>query len=145
MRAIDYLTRIKTLDMSIDRKVKQIAMWKDMAFSISKDTTQPHYNPNRTTSAPYERCIKKADELEREVTDDIDRLADMKTEALQTIALIDDEDEQLILKLRYIDLLPWEKVMRAAGYSRTAVHNRKQEGLRKLDAILEKKNIGEHP
>ena len=144
MNAEEYLRQVENLDRAIDRKLRSIAMWRDTATSISHDMSKVNYNPNRSTNAPFERCIEKANELEQEVTADIDRLADLKAEILLTLDKIDDVSGRLILKLRYIDLLPWEKIMDKVGYSRTAIHNHKQAALDELDKILKKVNTGEH-
>lgn len=136
MNAEEYLRQVETLDHAIDRKLRSIAMWRDTATSISHDMSKVNYNPNRSTNAPFERCIEKANELEQEVTSDIDRLADLKAEIVQTLSLMGDTYGELILKLKYVDLMPWENVIDKIGYSRSWVFDKKIEALKKLDEIL---------
>ena len=59
MKAKDYLSQIAKLDRQIRHLMREKEYWRQMAFSITKDTTQLKYNPNRATSAGYERCIEK--------------------------------------------------------------------------------------
>ena len=66
MRAIEYLRQIKVLDDQINRNIREIERWRDMAYKITADPSEEHYNPNRPTSAPFEKCFEKADELEQE-------------------------------------------------------------------------------
>ena len=139
MRAIKYLSQIKKLDEQINRKIRTAKRWRDMAYKITVDPTKEHYNPNRNTSAPYEKCIVKADELEREVTADIDRLVDLKYEVEAKICMIDDEMCQDILRLRYVELFLWEDVIAVVGKCRSYVFDRHSKALTMLDEILKEK------
>ena len=139
MRAIDYLSRIRILNDQINRKIRTAERWRNMAYKITADPAERNYNPNRATSAPYEKCIVKADELEREITADVDRLVDMKYEAEAKICMIDDEVCQDVLRLRYVELFLWEDVIIAVDKCRSCVFQKHKKGLSQLDKILEEK------
>ena len=136
MKAIEYLGRIGKLNEQIDRKLRTAERWRDMAYKITADPGKQHFNPNRNTSAPYEKCIVKADELEREVTADIDRLADMKFETEAMICMLDDETAQDILRLRYVELFMWEDVIAVIDKSRSQVFRKHKKAVKQLDHIL---------
>ena len=136
MRAIDYLKRIKELDDRINRNIRAAEKWRDMAFKITADPLEEHYNPNRPTSAPFEKCLEKVDELEREITADIDRLADLKFEASEKISMLKDEQCQDVLRYKYIELMDWPNVIYNIGKSRSHVYRLHSKALSELDKIL---------
>ena len=136
MRAIDYLRQIKVLDDQINRNIREIERWRDMAYKITADPSEEHYNPNRPTSAPFEKCFEKADELERIVTADIDRLADLKFEAEEKISRLDDYVCRDILRLRYIEYRPWTEIISFVNLCRSQVFKKHNQALSSLDEIL---------
>lgn len=136
MRAIDYLNQVKQLNNQINRKMRTAAHWREMAFSITNTAYGEKHNPNRATSAPYEKCILKADALEQEVNADIDRLADLKMEVVNKIGYIEDADTRDILELRYVELLPWDEVESATTGIRSTMFRKHKHGLSELDSIL---------
>ena len=138
MNAKEYLGQVEDLDRKINRMLADAKNWRDMAYSISKDTTQPHYNPNRSTSAPYEKCLLNADELEREATAAIDRLVDLKVEILTTINCLTDEKGREILRMRYIELVPWNEIRMRFGYSDSWIFKKQNKAMDELDEILKR-------
>ena len=136
MNAKEYLAQVEDLDNKINRMLGDAKNWRDMAFSINQDTTQPHYNPNRSTHAPFEKCIENADALEREATAAIDRLVDLKVEILTTLNKLTDDTGKEILRMRYIELVPWNEIRMKFGYSDSWIFKKRNKALDELDEIL---------
>ena len=136
MRAKDYLERTIRLNRKINSLLKDKEMWLQMAYNISKDTTQPHYNPNRSTAATYEKCIAYADELESRICAEIDRLADMKAEVMSKILQIGRVDCQLILQMRYINFRTWEDIATELNYSQSWLFKKHALALRLFEKTL---------
>lgn len=141
MKAIEYLEQIGKLDRAINRKIRAAERWREMAYKAAGEAVQPKFNPNRSVSAPYEKCIVKADELEREITADIDRLADLKMDVEGRICMIDDEVSQDILRLRYVELYLWEDVIVAVDKSRSQIFKRHRKAIERLDEILKNETM----
>ena len=138
MMAIEYLEQVRELDGRISKKIKAAKQWREMAYRISGAPLKPRYNPNRADSAPYEKCILKAEELEKEISADIDRLADLKLEVEMQLIMIDDDMCQEILRLRYVELLMWDDIVRTVDKCRSYVFSKHREALERLDVVLEK-------
>ena len=136
MKVKDYLAQIWRLDQKIQRLMREKEYWRQMAFSITKDTTQPKYNPNHATSAGYERCIEKADALERQITAEIDRLADLKVELTSRIHQIEDQKAVDVLLLRYVELCEWPKVGEIMGFCESWVFKKHAVGLKQVEELL---------
>ena len=137
MRAIKYLNQIKKLDELINRKVRTSEHWREMAYNISVDYKEECINKSHATNAPFEKCIERADELEREVSADTDRLAELKIEVEEKISLIEDEACQDVLRLRYIELMLWEDVIASMDKSRSHVFRKHSKALRQMEQILQ--------
>lgn len=136
MDAKEYLDQVRVLDSRINKHLKEKEQWREMAFSISADTTQPHYNPNRPTNAPYEKCVEMADALEKRITAEIDRLVDLKVEITSQIMRIGDSDCETILLLRYVKLLAWSDIVNEMNYSERWVYGKHAEALDRFSAVL---------
>ena len=136
MKAIEYLNRVRNLSDQINRKIRTAERWREMSFSITAAPLKQNYNPNRSTSAPFEKCILKANELEREVDSDLNRLTDMKYETEAMICMLDDETCQDILRLRYVELFMWEDVIAVIDKSRSQIFRKHKKAIRQLDKIL---------
>lgn len=136
MDAREYLDQVRRLDSTINKHMKEKEQWREMAFSVSGNTTQPHYNPNKATSAPYEKCILKAEELEEKITSEIDRLVDLKVEITSRIMQIGDSDCETVLVLRYIKLMSWTDIIKEMNYSERWVYGKHTEALSRFDAVL---------
>lgn len=136
MKAKEYLQQIRNMDRKINIHVRDLNRWRRLAFSISNDALQPKYDPNRHTSASYEKCMAEADALDRKICDEIDRLADMKEEARSKIIMISGTDLQLILEMRYLRFMTWEEICEELNYGKSWVHQKHGDALNSLDIIL---------
>ena len=137
MRAIKYLSQIKKLNDLINRKIRSAEHWREMAYNISMEYKEDHCMSSPSNQAPFGKCIERADELEREITADIDRLADLKVDVEDKISMIDDEVGQSILRLRYVELMLWEDVMVSVDRSRSQMFKRHKKAIQQLEKIIE--------
>ena len=141
MKAIEYLSRIGKLNDQINRKIRTAEHWKEMAYNISVEYKDDGGRKSPSNNAPFEKCIERADELEREITADIDRLADLKIDAEEKIGMIEDDVGQEILRLRYVKLMLWEDVMDMIDRSRSQMFKRHKKAIHQLEKILENETM----
>ena len=81
----------------------------------------PH-SPNRPTEAPFVRCLEKIDEIQRSVEEKITYLVRLKEEINTAIDKLENRDEQLVLRYRYLDDCTWEEISRMLNVSLRTVH-----------------------
>ena len=136
MKAKDYLGRVRRLKNLIRRKEKERDNWREMALQFSKDAAQPQYDPNRATSAPYEKCIIMAEDLEGEIEEHKSELGKMRDQLLACIIEVDDVDCRMILQMRYVNCMTWEEIICRMNYSASWVYKKHGDALSEIEGIL---------
>lgn len=121
MTAKQYLRQVKRLDNIINAKLEQIEKLRAMSINISRvmSPDKVHSQENRSKT---EKIIVKIIDLEREVTNDIDRLVDLKREIMQKIDAMEDDNYKVLLTLRYLNFKTWEEIAVEMDYTFQWVH-----------------------
>lgn len=110
MTAKEYLRQAYRLDQKINSNLEEMTALREMASSVSSPGFEERHNSNRPTDAPFVRCIKKIIELEEKINQEIDLLVDLKEEIRTVIKTVDDTDERMVLRYRYIHNMTWEQI-----------------------------------
>lgn len=123
MTAKEYLNQARHLDALINCRLREIDYWKDLSSGVSgmRFDGMPH-SPNRPTEAPFVRCLEKIDEIQRSVEEKITYLVRLKEEINAAIDKLENRDEQLVLRYRYLDDCTWEEISRMLNVSLRTVH-----------------------
>lgn len=121
MTAKEYLNQARHLDALINCRLREIDYWKDLSSGISGSSYEPHYNPNKPTEAPFVKCLEKIDEIQRGVEEKVAQLIALRDEINSRIDMLENHEEQLVLRYRYLDNCTWEEIERMMNVSeRTA-------------------------
>lgn len=130
MNIKSYLNQARDLDKLIDSKLEQIDRLRSLAEKITTTLTgMPHATG---TSNRVEYCIGKIMELEREVTSDIDKLIDMKSEIRKMIESVKDNRYRLLLEYRYLNNFTWERIAEEMIYEVRWVYELHGHALKEL-------------
>nr|WP_300127504.1 sigma factor-like helix-turn-helix DNA-binding protein [uncultured Butyricicoccus sp.]DAU33357.1 MAG TPA: hypothetical protein [Caudoviricetes sp.] len=123
MTAKEYLNQARHLDALINCRLREIDYWRDLSSSVSgtRFDGMPH-SPNRPTEAPFVGCLEKIDEIQRSVEEKITYLVRLKEEINTAIDKLENRDEQLVLRYRYLDDCTWEEISRMLNVSLRTVH-----------------------
>ena len=123
MTAKEYLNQARHLDALINCRLREIDYWRDLSSGISgmRFDGMPH-SPNRPTEAPFVRCLEKIDEIQRSVEEKVAYLVRLKEEINTAIDMLENRDEQLVLRYRYLDDCTWEEISRMLNVSLRTVH-----------------------
>lgn len=122
MTAKEYLNQARHLDALINCRLREIDYWKDLSSGISGSSFEPHYNPNKPAEAPFVKCLEKIDEIQRSVEEKVAYLVRLKEEINTAIDVLENRDEQLALRYRYLDDCTWEEISRMLNVSLRTVH-----------------------
>ena len=111
MTAKEYLNQARHLDALINCRLREIDYWRDLSSSVSgmRFDGMPH-SPNRPTDAPFVRCLEKIDEIQRSVEEKVAYLIRLRDEINARIDMLDNHEEQVLLRYRYIDGFTWEEI-----------------------------------
>lgn len=123
MTAKEYLNQARHLDALINCRLREIDYWKDLSSGVSgmRFDGMPH-SPNRPTEASFVRCLEKIDEIQRSVEEKITYLVRLKEEINTAIDKLENRDEQLVLRYRYLDDCTWKEISRMLNVSLRTVH-----------------------
>lgn len=122
MTAKEYLNQARHLDALIHCRLREIDYWRDLSSSVSGSSFEEHHNPNRATEAPFVRCLEKIDEIQHSVEEKVAYLICLKEEINKAIDKLDNRDEQLLLRYRYLDNCTWEEIAAMLNVSIRSVH-----------------------
>lgn len=122
MTAKEYLNQARHLDALIHCRLREIDYWRDLSSSVSGSNFEEHHNPNRPTEAPFVRCLEKIDEIQHSVEEKVAYLICLKEEINKAIDKLDNRDEQLLLRYRYLDNCTWEEIAAMLNVSIRSAH-----------------------
>ena len=123
MTAKEYLNQARHLDALINCRLREIDYGRDLSSSVSgtRIDGMPH-SPNHPTEAPFVRCLEKIDEIQRSVEEKVAYLVRLKEEINTAIDMLENRDEQLVLRYRYLDDCTWEEISRMLNVSLRTVY-----------------------
>ena len=110
MTAKEYLRQAYRLDQKINSDLEEVAALREMASSVSSPQLSERVQTSRKGDAPFVRCLEKIIELEDKINKEIDLLVELKKEIRTVITTVEDTDERLVLKYRYVHNYTWEQI-----------------------------------
>lgn len=105
--AKEYLNQIRNADREIDYQIQKLA---DVHASFLKSPTFEKDKVQSSRNGSFDDKYVKYIELQELVNDKIDELWELKKKVDEQIAQIDDYQEALVLRYRYILNKPWKEI-----------------------------------
>ncbi|AZK44786.1 DUF1492 domain-containing protein [Paenibacillus lentus] len=123
-QAKQYLKRAYRLNELINSNVQELQDLKQLSLSISaidysKERVQ---EGNSSNDAKFVNLISKIIELEKVINEDVDRFVNLKIQIRDTISAVENPDEQVLLRYRYINFMTWEQICDKMNVSLRTVH-----------------------
>lgn len=123
MQVKQYLRRAYRLNELIEGNRKELAELKVMSTSIpSIDYAKDVVQTSKEANASFTKIINKALELERMIHEDTERMICLKIEIRQAIDTVEDNEEKLLLRLRYLNFMHWDEVCDEMNVSLKTAH-----------------------
>ena len=110
MTVKEYLHQAYRLDHKINSDIEEMQRLREMSSSISTPQFGEKVQSSRKQEAPFVRSIEKIITLEEKINREIDTLIDLKEQMRGVIAAVDNTDEQMVLRYRYIHNMTWEEI-----------------------------------
>ena len=134
MNAKEYLSQAYHIDQRIDCKMEQIRSLREMALKVnSVMSDMPKENHSYHI---MEKNIATIIDLENEINSDVNRLMSLKKEIASIVRSIDNPEYQILLELRYLNFISWEKIASKMGYSMTHIFRIHARALNYLNMIV---------
>lgn len=110
MTVKEYFYQAYRLDQRINSNLEEVTVLREMSSSVSSPLLTERVQTSRKRDAPFVRCIEKIIDLEEKINKEIDLLVELKKEIRGVISTVEDTDERLVLKYRYIHNYTWEQI-----------------------------------
>jgi DNA-directed RNA polymerase specialized sigma subunit len=135
MNAKEYLSQAIWLDQMIDSKLEQLATLKSLAMKVTSSFTKEKICGGNIEKSKMESTIVKVIDLENEINADIDRLVDLKKDIQDTINMMDNINQQLLLELRYLSGKGWDEIAASMGYDPRTVYRIHGKALKEFERM----------
>lgn len=109
MTAREYLGQAYRLDQRINSKLEQVSSLHALATKATSTISDMPGSPNRNNNR-MEDIVVKIIELENEINADIDLLVTFKKEVPLVIESVNNMDERMVLRYRYVHNFTWSKI-----------------------------------
>ena len=106
----EYLRQAYRLDQKINSDIEELARLREMAGNISSPVLGDKVQTSRNRDGLFVRNMEKILLLEEKINREIDALVDLKSQMRDVIAAVQDTDERMVLRYRYIHNLTWEQI-----------------------------------
>ena len=122
--AKEYLKRAYLLDKQINIEIQELEQLRNMRGTIQGCSygEKVGSNPNRNCEAPFIKTIEKIWEYEQKIDVKIDKLVDLRSEINAAIEKMENPEERLLLKYRYLKNESWEDISYELNVSYRTVH-----------------------
>jgi DNA-directed RNA polymerase specialized sigma24 family protein len=110
MTVKEYLRQAHRLDQMIDSDLREVAALRELAVSVSAIGMTERVRSSRKTEAPYARCVETIVDLEEKIDREIDLLVELKEQIRTAISTVEDPDERMVLRYRYVNGFTWEQI-----------------------------------
>ena len=144
MTAREYLRKAIRLDARIDSDIEEAARLREMATSLQSPGFEEHYGSNHPTEAPFARHVERLIDLERHINTEIDALVELKEEVRHVIDMVDDPNERMVLRYRYILNHTWDQIGEAMHASERTVRRWHGMGLRHIKVPTDNQKLSDN-
>lgn len=131
MNVKQYLKQAYRLNELINSDLAELQNLRSLSVSISSDMSKERV---QSTKQPDKigSIVAKIVDLENEINAEINQFVDLKKEIRDKINLLTNRNQQLVLRLRYIEFLTWEQVAERMTYSVKQVFRIHGEAIKNL-------------
>lgn len=135
--AKQFLKQAYRLDELIKSNQEELIKLKEMSTSVSSiDYSKEKIQTSPKADAPFANQVLKIIELENEIQSDIDRMMNLKKIIRDTINQVENTDERLLLRYRYLNFKTWGEICAEMNYSLRTIHRIHQSALNNV-VVLE--------
>lgn len=124
----EYLQKLWRLNEFIESNKRQLLELRRISESIGGSNFEERVKGG-TLENHLETTIAKIVDLEAEIREELDAYITLKGEILSAISRHSDEDESLLLKLRYVEFMTWEQIAEKMNYSTRQIYRLHKDAL----------------
>ena len=119
----DYLKQIENMDRYIQQLISEVEELRSLSQSVSSvQYGERIKSGSQKNEAPFVNYLVKINELEIKINQEIDKFVDLKTVIISAIEELDDLEERILLRAKYISRKSWDDIFEQLNRSRSATY-----------------------
>ena len=122
MTAKEFLKQAYRLNELINSDLEELQGLRDLSRSISSPVLEEKVSGTKNTDPPFVKYVVRIVDLEKQIQQEVDRLVKLKTDIREAVNRMENVDEKLLLRYRYINFLNWEEICVNLNVSMRTVH-----------------------
>lgn len=123
------------MDRKIQSKIDQIAEMKTLATRVSVAMSDIRVQTSKNDHR-LEDIMIKIMEYQNELCDDMERLVEIKKETKKAIDTVANDEQRLVLEMRYLLYMRWEEIAVEMDYSMDHIFRMHREGLCAVEIMV---------
>ena len=131
-----FLSQAYKLNEQIECDKEELESLRSLAESVSGDMTQERVQIS-VTGDKIVNIISKIVDLENEIHDEIEELIDLKKVIRDTINKLENVNEKLVLKYRYLMFFQWDEICDKLNYSKRQIGRIHDSALENIEIPLQ--------
>lgn len=136
MKAKTFLGRAYRLDLKINTKLEQLEYLRSLAYKVTSALREDKVQNGGQPKGTLEDTVIKIVMAEQAVNDEIDKFIAVKNEIEDMLRLIANDDQRLLLELRYLCFNSWEQIAVKLHISGSYVYQLHRQALDSFDSVL---------
>lgn len=132
MMSKEFLRQAYRLNELINSDLEELQNLRELSRSISSPVFEEKISGTKSTDPPFVRYVGKIIDLEKQIQQEVDRLVKLKSDIREAINQMQNVDEKLLLRYRYINFLNWEEICVNLNVSIRTVHRLHSSALQHL-------------
>lgn len=110
MTAKEYFRQAYRLNQRINSDIAEVDELRAMLSNITSSALDEKVKRSRNGDAPFVSAIERIDKLERKIDAEVDLFVNLKEEMRSVIDSVENPDEQMVLRYRYVHNYTWEQI-----------------------------------
>ena len=136
MSAKQYLRQAYRLNELIQSNQRELDELHDLSTNLpGTDYSKDKVQTSNSNDASYTQIVAKIIELEKVIKEDIEKMLSLKLEIRTVINEVNDNEEKLLLKYRYLSFMSWEEICDEMNVSMRTAHRIHSLALQKVDTV----------
>ena len=135
VNAKQYMKQAYKLNEVIESDKEELEYLRSLSTSLSGNMSEEKVQSSMSNDK-ITNIIAKIIDLESEIHDEIEKLIEKKKEIRDTINKIENVNEKLVLKYRYLMFLQWDEIYKKMHYSARQVHRIHDSALEKVETLI---------
>ncbi|KZR58086.1 DUF1492 domain-containing protein [Pseudobacillus badius] len=130
--AKEFLKQAYRLNELINSDLEELQNLRELSRSVSSPVLEEKVSRTKCTDPPFEKYVIRIVDLEQQIQHEVERLIKLKSDIREAINQMENVDEKLLLRYRYINFLNWEEICVNLNVSMRTVHRLHSSALQHL-------------